>query len=110
MKHYEPWLYRCYVPGDTPENIYGSQIEAYKFDRDPAAERAVAAWENIERILAEHELDAECLRGWDNGLNKRDWLSLRRLVSAIADALPPPITEKEAADDRLETAWIIGRS
>ena len=78
-REYEEGLYRCYVAGGDPWDLPQGQTHYLEYDRDPAAERAVAAW---ERVVA----------AWNPDGNSGDDVS--NFLATVADI----IEAKEAAN------------
>ena len=94
-KQYEAGLYRRYVAG---EGLGDRATHWFEYDRDPAAERAVAAWESVRAAIT---LCADsllvCIDALvDLGRGKIWHLEAARILRAIAPILKRE--EKEAGD------------
>lgn len=87
-KHYELGLYRRYVAG---EGISDGSTHWFEYDRDPAAERAVAAWERVRAVCAEECLFAVALWEYSSALSK----PLSKLLMAVSDGID---VREEAVD------------
>lgn len=96
-RKYEPSLYRRYSAGGDPWDLPEGQTHHYEYDRDPAAERAVAAWEAVRHWLYSYGITAKTLRSWTS-----DPLAITRLTSqaseALYDALADALKREEDGD------------